>query len=116
MNPELDDALCARWTLIFAQRHGDRAHTAMARGFQCPDHWFAVIDGLCAALQWETDHAGAPQVVATQVKEQFGSLRFHTRQASNHQRAMILAASHISERLGAQLRVMQMHCTPHQSS
>ncbi|MBS0211577.1 MAG: hypothetical protein JSR26_00165 [Proteobacteria bacterium] len=50
-------------------------------------------------MQSETDHEGAPQVVARQVKEKFGSLRFHAIQASERQRAMIRLARVLSLRI-----------------
>jgi hypothetical protein len=96
MSPEFDKKLCDNWPLIFADRQGDSTHTAMCHGFECGDGWFGLIYGLCEALQQETDLEGAPQVVALQVKEKFGSLRFRVRTASDRQRAMILAAEIIS--------------------
>lgn len=99
MHPDLDATLCARWPLIFAQRHGDPATTAMCYGFACGDGWFGLIDGLCEALQWETDHDGAPQVVARQVKSKLGSLRFHAIGMNEKQRGMIAAAKSISLRV-----------------
>lgn len=99
MHPDLDTALCNRWPLIFSERHYDKERTAMCWGFACGDGWYGLIDGLCAALQSETDQEGAPQVVAMQVKEKFGSLRFRVRSASDRQRAMIRAADFISERI-----------------
>lgn len=51
-----------------------------------------MIDGLCEALQWETAHDGAPQVVARQVKNKLGSLRFHAIGMNEKQRDMIAAA------------------------
>ncbi len=99
MNPELDRALWERWPLIFSERHGDSASTAMCWGFECGDGWYGLIDDLCEALQGETDNEGAPQIGAMQVKEKLGSLRFRAREASERQRAMIRAALFISERI-----------------
>jgi hypothetical protein len=97
--PELDDALCARYPLIFAERHGDPATTAMCWGFEVDDRWFTLIDVLCRELQRETDERSAPQVVATQVKEKAGALRFHVESASDRQRAMIDLAQALSRHL-----------------
>ena len=40
--------------------------------------WFPIIDRLCTALQTEIDMRGLEQVIAKQVKEKFGGLRFYT--------------------------------------
>lgn len=61
-------------------------------GFLCGDGWFDLVDTLCAGLQSLTDNAGAPQIVAVQVKEKFGGLRFYVLGASGGQRELISAA------------------------
>lgn len=99
MAPELDEALCARHPLIFAERHGDPETTAMCWGFEVDDSWFSLIDVLCRELQRETDERGAPQVVATQVKKKAGTLRFHVTSASDRQQAMIDFAQAYSRHL-----------------
>lgn len=48
----------------------------MSRGFECDDGWFDIIDVLCERIQFLIDHNDRPQVVAQQVKEKFGTLRF----------------------------------------
>lgn len=85
MSPNLDELLCQRYPKIFADRHASMQTTCMVWGFSCGDGWFALIDELCARLQYMTDHEGAPQIVATQVKEKFGSLRFYVRSAAEAQ-------------------------------
>jgi hypothetical protein len=77
MKKELDDLLCATYPKIFAERQ--KEESLMFFGFTCGDGWFNPIDGLCAYLQSLTDERGAPQVVATQVKEKFGQLRFYVK-------------------------------------
>jgi hypothetical protein len=58
----------------------------MAWGFECDDGWFNVIDVLCHEIQhyidWKSKDSSEEekeslQVIATQVKEKFGSLRFY---------------------------------------
>jgi hypothetical protein len=41
------------------------------------DGWYALLDRLCKSLQWDTDKNGYPQVIAQQIKEKFGGLRFY---------------------------------------
>lgn len=97
MRQELDDLLCLQYPLIFAQR--SMKDSGMSQGFTCGDGWFALIDALCECLQFDIDHNGGPQVVAVQVKEKLGSLRFYARPASERQRGMIDLAVAMSTRL-----------------
>ncbi len=89
MNPQLDQLLCGRYPGIFAQRSSPATVSCMGRGFECHDGWFALINDLCARLQAMTDVDGAPQVVAAQVKEKFGELRFYVEYANDVQHALI---------------------------
>jgi hypothetical protein len=43
--------------------------------------WRVLVDELCTALQWQTDHNGAPQLVAIEVKSKLGELRFYAKAA-----------------------------------
>jgi hypothetical protein len=79
MRQELDDLLCQRYPEIFRDRHGDDTETAMCRGFCCGDGWFGIVDRLCAGISREVQAGTIPPVVARQVKEKFGSLRFRIR-------------------------------------
>ena len=97
MRKELDELLCSRYPKIFANRNGDMTTTAMCWGFDCGDGWFDIINQLCANIQEHIDWRNStrerllkdnphnikipdevPQVVAAQVKEKFGTLRFYT--------------------------------------
>ena len=63
--------------------------TAMCWGFEHGDGWYQIIDSLCGNIQhhidWNnknfekgyTQYKQVPQVVASQVKEKFGTLRFY---------------------------------------
>jgi hypothetical protein len=82
MRTELDEALCAKYPKIFANRHGDMKETLMCWGFEHGDGWYQIIDSLCANIQnhidWQNrQEEKVPQVVAVQVKEKFGTLRFY---------------------------------------
>ena len=98
MDPELDQALCANYPKIFADRYASELESPMGRGFAIDNGWYRLVDALCRALQRETDRHHAPQVVATQVKQKFGSLRFRVRKASERQWAMIDCATLFSMR------------------
>ena len=95
MTPELDRLLCARYPRIFAERHLSPRETCMCWGFP-GDGWFSLIDTLCVELQVLTERDGEPQIVATQVKEKFGWLRYLVHEASAAQRKAIAAAERMS--------------------
>ena len=53
MKRELDEALCARYPLIFKDRNADMRTTAMCWGLDCGDGWYNIIDVLCGLLTSE---------------------------------------------------------------
>ena len=53
MRKELDEALVARYPLIFRDRNGDMRTTLMCWGFECGDGWYNIIDVLCGKLSSE---------------------------------------------------------------
>jgi hypothetical protein len=50
MRRELDEALCAKYPLIFKDRNADMRTTAMCWGLECGDGWYNIIDILCGKL------------------------------------------------------------------
>lgn len=99
MDADLQAQLFERYPLIFQERGLPMAETAMCWGIATGNGWHHLIDALCAQLQRQTDEGGAPQIVATQVKEKFGTLRFHTREADDRQLAVIDLARELSQRI-----------------
>jgi len=106
MSPELDKQLCEKYPDIFANRYESPDKSCLSFGLEVGDGWYNLIDVLCEALTYSfttsvqideedgkrlgvkpyTDkdgsamyffHVEPPQVVADQVKEKFGSLRFY---------------------------------------
>ena len=53
MRKELDEALCAKYPLVFRDRHAPMQATAMCWGFDCGDGWYTIIDVLCGMLTSE---------------------------------------------------------------
>ena len=99
MTKELDEKLVAKYPKIFADRNGDMRNTAMCWGFSCGDGWYWLIDNLCDTIQSYLDHnkhLNHPQVVAMQVKEKFGTLRFYINGACELINGMIWLAEHMS--------------------
>ena len=82
MRDELDRQLCEKYPKIFADRHAPMMATAMCWGFEHGDGWYQIIDRLCGNIQnhidWQHKQGNlVSQVVAVQVKEKFGTLRFY---------------------------------------
>ena len=109
MSPELDEKLCKTYPKIFKDRHGDRMQTCMYYGFSCDDGWFNIINSLCAVLQNHVENERYRhkelsdeefdekfQIVAAQVKEKFGGLRFYIDNHSDFARGAISAAESMS--------------------
>ena len=109
MTPELDEKLCAKYPKIFKNRNGDRIQTCMYYGFACDDGWFNIIDSLCSVLQNHVENERYRhkelsdekfdekfQIVAAQVKEKFGGLRFYIDNSSDFASGAISAAESMS--------------------
>jgi len=137
MRKELDEMLCEKYPLIFAQRNGDKRETCMVWGFECGDGWYNILDTLCANIQHRIDckletielahklneelkeaesnaFEGWPdwkmrnprkipepieQVVAIQVKEKFGTLRFYFMGGDDVIDGMVSMAESMSARM-----------------
>lgn len=104
MKKELDEALCAKYPKIFVNRYGDMKETLMCWGFDVGDGWYQILDSLCGQIQHYTDwnndnyakgykqYKQVPQVIATQVKEKFGGLRFYYDGGDDHISGMVRMA------------------------
>jgi hypothetical protein len=89
MNAELEQKLISKYPVIFKDTSKTEDQSCMAFGCECNDGWYDIIDALCEALtsmyttgfyvNGETILLKAPEVVAEQIKEKFGSLRFYYR-------------------------------------
>lgn len=101
MRDELDRQLCEKYPKIFSFRNSDMTDTAMCWGFEHDDGWYNILDCLCANIQshlnWKTKNNGAvPQVVAEQVKEKFGTLRFYYTGGDDYIRGLVDMAEAMS--------------------
>lgn len=96
MTKELDEALCAKYPKIFANRHGDKRTTCMVWGFEHGNGWYWLIDQLCSSIQSYTDANKKPQVVASQVKEKYGTLRFYYSGGDDYVAGMVWLAESMS--------------------
>ena len=107
MSPELDKQLVQNYPLIFADRYKPVTETAMCWGFECGDGWYNILDTLCHQIQHHIDFnkrrkevgvdlEDIPQVVAEQVKEKFGSLRFYYYGGDEHINGLVSMAEAMS--------------------
>jgi hypothetical protein len=101
MRKELDEALCAKYPEIFKDRHGDVRETAMCWGFECGDGWYNIIDNLCATIQNreynnKRNNIQIAPVVATQVKEKYGTLRFYYSGGDDYIDGVVAMAEYLS--------------------
>jgi hypothetical protein len=97
MKKELEDLLFQRYPRLFEERALSPQELGMYWGFQCGDGWFDLIDRLCRTIQFGIDKGDTPPVRVVQVKEKFGTLRFHIRGGNERVRGMIDMASACSE-------------------
>ena len=103
MNQELDKKLCEKYPNIFKNRYNKPTDSPISFGIECGDGWYKVIDMLCLAAsnvystsiyvdaedgiklglkpnEYNKEYyfgIESPQVIADQIKEKFGSLRFY---------------------------------------
>lgn len=82
MKQELDQLLCERYPKIFANRFKPMTETAMCWGFECGEGWFNILDNACRNIQSHIDWQNkkeekVSQLIADQIKEKFGTLRFY---------------------------------------
>ena len=76
MRRSLQDALYAAYPALFRQRSLPPTESSMARGIECGDGWYGILDGLCDVLMTHGHQARHSPIEATQVKEKFAGLRF----------------------------------------
>jgi len=102
MKKELDEKLVEKYPLIFKDINADMKMTAMCWGFECDDGWYWLIDNLCDSIQSYIDnnkHLTIEQIVATQVKEKFGGLRFYVNGGNEYIDGMVSFAENLSYRI-----------------
>jgi len=96
MKQELQDKLVKKYPKIFKMVGSTPQQSCMAFGLCVGDGWYWLIDQLCHVLQHNTDQNNQSQVVAAQVKEKFGGLRFYINSGSDEQFAAISLAEAMS--------------------
>jgi hypothetical protein len=95
MKPELQKQLVEKYPKIFQMVGSTPQQSCMAWGICTGDGWYWLLDNLCSELQHNTDKNDKPQVIAAQVKEKFGGLRFYVNGGTDEQ----FGAIHFAEML-----------------
>lgn len=70
----------SRFPILFQNRKLDMSKTCMCWGIECPIGWYNILEQLCTALEYhnlESTRSHRLAIVADQVKEKFGTLRFY---------------------------------------
>lgn len=94
MNEQLESYLCSRYPkLLPAEGPG----CLSLFGFECQDGWFALIYAACELIQTNSNHRNSEQVVASQVKEKFGGLRFYYHGGDDYIEAVVDLVERLSE-------------------
>ena len=97
MDIKLERLLYEKYPKIFADKNKAPTETSMCWGIECGSGWYALIDELCRRLTEYLDkHPDVPQVVAGQVKQNFGGLRYHVHGGNNVTSQLIEDACYIS--------------------
>lgn len=76
MDKRLEKILVDKYPVIFRDYGGDMRQTCMAWGMDCGDGWFKLIDDMCEQVTKLIENKPY-KVIASQVKEKFGGLRFY---------------------------------------
>ena len=81
MKEELQLELVKKFPKILENFRGDPSQTCMAWGVDVEDGWYKLLDNCMEKLQYFCDicssHGNDVRVVADQIKEKFGGLRFY---------------------------------------
>ena len=76
MDERLEKKLVESYPKIFRDYGGDMRYTCLCWGIECGDGWFELLNNMCHDVV-KLSKGKNIQVVAHQVKEKFGGLRFY---------------------------------------
>jgi len=76
MDEKLEQELVKRYPKLYKDHGGDPRQTCMAWGLAVGDGWYHILDNLSAGLMLLSGKYGI-DIIADQVKEKFGGLRFY---------------------------------------
>jgi hypothetical protein len=104
MSPEKDKQLSEKYPKIFVNRNSGESRYPIAWGLACGDGWFNILDTACSLIQARCDRmqereAKDTQVVALQVKEKFGSLRFYVMGGDDYTDGIVATVESLSNKI-----------------
>lgn len=102
MNLELENKLFNKYPKIFVGKDLPIDESLMSFGIECGDGWYWLIDNLCESIQNYIDnnfHLNISQVIATQIKEKFGGLRFYYSNGNDLIDGMVWFAENLSYKI-----------------
>ena len=112
MRDELDRMLCEKYPKIFRDRNKSMQVSCMCWGFAHGDGWYDIVESLCSNIQSHVDWKRRQhpelsdeefnekhQVVAAQVKEKFGGLRFYVENCDDYIRGAVAVTESMSHRI-----------------
>ena len=104
MSPEKEKALQDKYPKIFGTSDPSEPYTVY--GIECGDGWYDLLDVLCRNIQGHLDfkmkdlktgeEKEAMQLITTQVKQKFGTLRFYHSGGDEYTAGLIQMAEAIS--------------------
>ena len=77
---EYGEKFMSRFPILFQNRKKSMQETCMCWGIECPIGWYNILEQLCTYLEFHNQQFSKEYgiaVVADQVKEKFGTLRFY---------------------------------------
>jgi hypothetical protein len=81
MTEKLEKQLVEKYPKILRDYKGDPMSTCMSWGFEHDDGWYELLDKAMGKIQYLCDKFSTPenevQVIADQIKEKYGTLRFY---------------------------------------
>jgi len=109
MKQELDEALCAKYPLIFKDRNADMRTTAMCWGICTGDGWYNILDTLCYLMS--SKYMQAKERYDYRAEVGVGGILFGTRtvtqedldeakQKMEEEAAKVPVASQVKEKFG----------------
>jgi hypothetical protein len=91
MKHDLDGQLCTNYPGLYRNRHDSLKQSMMRWGFACDDGWYPIIKTISELVSKHNS-----EVIALQVKEKFGSLRYYCSPADNYINGVVQIAGKIS--------------------
>lgn len=107
MTEDEEKILCQKYPKIFKNREESVMEVCMDWGFECGSGWFNIIDTLCQEIQYHIDQKVVGlrqddrmsiQVIAGQIKQKYGGLRFYYTGGDDTVSALVSFAENLSNK------------------